>query len=288
MRGMRVKAWSVVWCALLALLLASPASAAEKAAPQASDDLDHVAKELSNPLTSLWSLTNEIDFQYYGGDAGDNRLQSVWNFKPVMPLDLGKGWLFVNRPTIPVVFKQPYFNRSSFSWEDDSGLGDIQYLGLVGKNLPGGYVLAGGLTTAFPTASQDSLGAGKWQAGPALAVATLQKRYILGFLYQQWWSFAGQDDRNSVNASALQVFYFLNFPGGWQVGGSPVITANWMADEDNRYNVPVGLGVFKTLRLGKLPIRIGVEYQYSLIQEDEWGRDHLIKFVIAPVIPSLF
>ncbi len=288
MLGMRVKAGLVVCCVLLAVMLASPVGAAEKAASQATADLDHVAKELSNPLTSLWSLTNEFDFQYYGGDAGDNKLQSVWNIKPVLPLDLGSGWIYVNRPNIPVVFKQPFFNRDSFSWDDESGLGDIQYMGLVGKNLPGGLVMAGGFTTAFPTATHDALGMGKWQAGPALAVATIQKKYILGFLYQQWWSFAGQDDRSSVNASALQVFYFLNFPGGWQVGGAPVITANWMADEDNKYNVPVGLGVSKTLRLGKLPVRIGLEYQHSLVQEDEWGRDNLIKFTITPVIPALF
>ncbi|MCF8035044.1 MAG: hypothetical protein K9K66_18190 [Desulfarculaceae bacterium] len=246
-----------------------------------------MAKELSNPLTSLWSLTNEIDFQYWNGDLGSQKLQSVWNFKPVMPLDAGHDWIYVNRPTIPLVFKQPYFNRGALQWDDKSGLGDIQYLGLLGKNLPHGLVLAGGITTSFPTASDEALGSGKWQAGPALVAAVLRKKYILGALYQHWWSFAGQDDRASTNLSALQLFYFLNLPGGWQVGGSPVITANWMAGEDNKYNVPVGIGVFKTLRLGKLPIKIGLEYQHSVIQEDLWGRDYLIKLVIIPVIPSL-
>ncbi|MBU4563961.1 MAG: hypothetical protein KMY53_06280 [Desulfarculus sp.] len=281
---------------LAALLIASLPTAAQAAPPAQAPsktplgkaDLDHVAKELSNPLTSLWSLTNEFDFQYWNGDLGDRELQSSWNLKPVMPLDMGHGWVYVNRPTVPVVFKQPYFNMSDFQWDDDSGLGDIQYLGLLGKNFPDGLVLAGGITTIFPTATHDSLGMGKWQAGPALVAAVLKKKYILGALYQHWWSFAGQDDRDDTNLSALQVFYFLNFPGGWQVGGSPVITANWMADQDNRFNVPLGIGVSKVFRLGKLPIKIGLEYQKSIVQEDEWGRDYLIKLVITPVIPSLF
>lgn len=293
----RVKLMFLTGVLCLAALLFASLPTAAKAAPPAQApskapldkaDLDHVAKELSNPLTSLWSLTNEFDFQYWNGDLGDRELQSSWNLKPVMPLDMGHGWVYVNRPTVPVVFKQPYFNMSDFQWDDDSGLGDIQYLGLLGKNFPDGLVLAGGITTIFPTATHDSLGMGKWQAGPALVAAVLKKKYILGGLYQHWWSFAGQDDRDDTNLSALQVFYFLNFPGGWQVGGSPVITANWMADQDNRFNVPLGIGVSKVFRLGKLPIKIGLEYQKSIVQEDEWGRDYLIKLVITPVIPSLF
>ncbi|BEQ13807.1 hypothetical protein [Desulfoferula mesophila] len=288
MSRMLVKTGVVLWFALLAVVLAGPAGAEEKAAPHEQMSLDQVSNELNNPLTSLWSINNEFDFQYYGGDAGGDELQAVWQFRPVMPVDLGNNWIYVNRPTIPVVFQQPYFNTSSFSWDEDSGLGDIQYLGLIGKSLPNGVVWAGGFTSSFPSASPSVLGSGKWSVGPAFAVATLQKKYVLGALYQQWWSVAGQEDRDNVNFSALQVFYFLNFANGWQVGGSPVLSANWMADSDNRYNVPVGLGVFKTLRLGRLPVRIGVEYDYSVVQEDTWGRDYLIKFVITPVIPSLF
>lgn len=251
-------------------------------------DVDKVARELSNPLTSLWSLNNEIDFQSYSGKLSDGKQQVVWDFKPVMPIGFGKDWIWVNRPTIPVFFKQPYLNKQNETWDNKSGLGDIEYLGLIGKNLPGGLVLAGGLTTIFPTATNEALGNGKWQAGPALVAAKLDKKYIVGTLVQQWWSFAGQQDRPSTNLTAMQLFYFLNFSGGWQVGGTPIISADWEEDSENRFNVPIGLGVYKTLKLGKLPIKLGVEFQYSVIHEELFGRDYNIKFMFTPVIPALF
>ena len=76
-------------------------------------DVDKVARELSNPLTSLWSLNNEIDFQSYSGKLSDGKQQVVWDFKPVMPIGFGKDWIWVNRPTIPVFFKQPYLNKQN-------------------------------------------------------------------------------------------------------------------------------------------------------------------------------
>ena len=265
-----------------------PAEAVENAHGPQEADVDKVARELSNPLTSLWSLNNEFDFQSYDGKVSDRKQQAIWFFKPVMPIGFGKDWIWVNRPTIPVSFKQPYLDTKSGAWENKSGLGDIEYLGLIGKNLPGGLVLAGGLTTIFPTATNEALGSGKWQAGPALVAAKLDKKYILGTLVQQWWSFAGQHDRPSTNLTAMQLFYFLNFSGGWQVGGTPIISADWKEDSENRFNVPVGLGVYKTLKLGKLPIKIGIEFQYSIIHEELFGRDYNIKFMLTPVIPALF
>jgi hypothetical protein len=61
-----------------------------------------------------------------------------------------------------------------------------------------------------------------------------------------------------------------------------------MKGKDNRFNVPLGLGVYKTMFFGRLPIKMGLEYQHSVIDEDLYGRDYNIKFVFTPVIPRLF
>ena len=91
-----------------------------------------------------------------------------------------------------------------------------------------------------------------------------------------------------MSLSWLNLFYFWNLPGGWQFGGTPVITSDWEADSDDRWTVPVGLGVYKTHFFGKMPIKMGVEMQYMPIRPDAYGQEFNIRFVVAPVLPSPF
>lgn len=41
----------------------------------------------------------------------------------------------------------------------------------------------------------------------------------------------------------LQPFINYNFPGGWYISSSPVITANWRESSGDRWLVPLGAGV---------------------------------------------
>ena len=87
----------------------------------------------------------------------------------------------------------------------------------------------------------------------------------------------------------MHMFYFLNFEDGWQVGGTPIITADWEADDsDDRWTVPIGLGVYKTSFFGKMPIKMGAEMQWMAINPDTYGQEWNIRITIAPIIPSLF
>jgi hypothetical protein len=72
------------------------------------------------------------------------------------------------------------------------------------------------------------------------------------------------------------------------VGGTPVITADWEADSDDRWTVPLDLGVYKTHFFGKMPMKMDVEFQYVPIRPDAYGQIFNIRLVIAPIVPSLF
>ena len=76
---------------------------------------------------------------------------------------------------------------------------------------------------------------------------------------QHSWSFAGNNDRKSTNHTNIQYFIWRMLPGEWQIGTSPYITMNWEADRDNRFTVPVGLGVEKLVKLGKLLVKIQLQ-----------------------------
>lgn len=145
-----------------------------------------------------------------------------------------------------------------------------------------------GPTLMFPTASEDELGTGKYSAGPAGVLGFIGSKFIGVALFQHWWDYASDDDnRDDVNYSWLNLRYLLNLSGGWQVGGTPEITADWEADSDDRWTVPIGLGVYKTQLFGKMPVKLGVEYQYMVVRPDSYGQDWNLRFVFAPIVPSI-
>jgi hypothetical protein len=301
------------------------ASSASKEASTFSS-ADEAARKSSNPLGGdFFILLNQIDNYAMQGDITDKtRWINNWAFQPVMPVPMdktiGENWIWVNRPTFNFVINAdlpdvdgiksglnpgggPGGDRPSsippggVPFDSFSGFGDIIYFTLLGQSLPqqrwggGDFVWAGGLTTVFPTASKDELGGGVYSVGPSGVLAFIGKKFIFGGLYQQWLSYAegGNGSGDNQNFSWLNMFYFLNFEDGWQVGGTPIITADWEADDsDDRWTVPIGLGVYKTSFFGKMPIKMGAEMQWMAINPDTYGQEWNIRITIAPIIPSLF
>jgi hypothetical protein len=159
---------------------------------------------------------------------------------------------------------------------------------LLSPSLESSIVWGLGPTWIFPTATNDNLGQKKWQAGPAAVGLYLSREWVLGLFMQQWWSFAGDNDKPDTSQMALQYFLWKLLPNAWQIGlGSPTINFYWKAEDDNKVNLPVGLGVGKTIRAGKLPLKIQLQGQYSVVHEDTLGQRWLIQLTLTPVLPNL-
>jgi hypothetical protein len=58
----------------------------------------------------------------------------------------------------------------------------------------------------------------------------------------------------------LQPFANYNLRLGWYLTSSPIITANWEVNSNQRWTVPVGGGIGKIVRAGKLPINIYTQF----------------------------
>jgi hypothetical protein len=155
------------------------------------------------------------------------------------------------------------------------------------QKLTGNWLLGIGPTFIFPTAVSDHTGQGKWQVGPAAVIGYLSQKWILGVFVQNWTSFAGDSDRPDVNQMNLQPFAAYFFPHGWSIGYSGNILANWKADSDNVWTVPIGLGVSKVVKFGKLPIKIGLAGQWMPIHPDTFGQKWNVQVSFSPVIPKL-
>jgi hypothetical protein len=122
----------------------------------------------------------------------------------------------------------------------------------------------------FPTATNSLLGNGKWSAGPALVVLAMPGHWVFGALANNQWSFAGWG-KNNVNSMLIQPFLNYNFPHGWYFTSSPIITANWLAASDDRWTVPIGGGIGKLFKLGKLPVNTQLAAYSNVVKPRQGG-----------------
>ena len=304
--------------ALLAcLFLAIPVAAL--AQEPSADDLEKIAKMTANPIGAAWMLWTQNDYSRLQGDLIDNvaghdhEYMNSFKFQPVMPFPVkirGEDWNLLVRPvfqfqSMPIdkdlkdlfgvglgeIRVEPGLGALAAGAFDDrtTGLGDTVLMTLLGPNRLDGAVWGVGLTQIFPTASEDVLGQEKWQVGPAVLWAHLAPKpggFNYGFLAQQWWSYAGDDDRDETSQMDIQYFINYRYNKTVLIGMTPNIKINWRAGSDDKVTFPIGLGISNVIKMGKLPVRIAAEVQYSVIQRDNLGTDLNFRFLFIPVIPN--
>ncbi|QIG49855.1 neuromedin U [Nordella sp. HKS 07] len=261
------------------LLMAIPAAYAQ-------EDLRAAAQ---NPIGNLISLPFQDNLNFGLGDT-DN-VQNVLNIQPVYPIHLSDSWNLITRPILPVIYQEPFFAGEELEEAeeilgDDAGrnlfgLGDLTWENFFSPREPTelapgvGLVWGVGPVLQSPTATNDLLGTGKWSAGPAFVVFLDAKplHITTGFLIFNIWSFAGDDDRADVDAMTLQPFLNYNLPEGWYLTSSPLMTANWEVDEDERWTVPIGGGFGRIFKIGDQPINANLAAYYNVVTPDTTGAD---------------
>ncbi len=246
-------------------------------------DLGEISKQINNPVGKLWMLFNQHDYTRFEDPSGESREFHSFKFQPVMPMQLTDEWRVIVRPVIPIVYNEVPQGRAG-NWDREFGLGDVVLLtAFTTAKADSKWLWGVGPTWMFPTATDDALGTEKWSVGPAATVFYLGDKWILGGVWQNWFSFAGNGDRESVNLMDFQYVIQYRVTPTLQIGMTPNIQYDWAEHE---WTVPVGFGGSKTFMFGKLPIRIGAEAQYYVHQPDDFGPEWNFRFFFIPVIPA--
>jgi len=239
-------------------------------------------RKLTNPVSSIWSIQSQFNnFELNNGHWNNN-----WLFQPVLPVSLTKDLNLITRPVMPFYNIVPHetalneFNR-------DAGLGDLALVELFSPANSGNWVLGLGPTAIFPTATSHFTGQGKWQLGPSFVAGYLTKTYFIGVFPQQWFSFAGEHGRPDTNQMNLQPIASIFWGEGWNAFYSGNILVDWNAPSPDVWTVPIGLGLGKVVKFGRLPVKFTLSVQYIPVHPRINGQEWNVQVQITPVIPKL-
>jgi hypothetical protein len=280
---------------LLAFVSFVPVAGGQEPEVASASDLAETAKRLANPLGDVWALFARFDLNFADGEVnlGDSRIGSKMIFQPILPFPLygarAKRWNFITRPTIPVLFSASV-PTSLNTFDRKAGLGDIQVPTVIAPPT-GNWILGAGPAFLFPTSTDDAFGRNQWGIGPAAVVGYMTEKVIVGAFGQYYFGtgWHGEREPGERDASYMSLLYFLsvNLPNAWQFGFNPTITYDARATPGNRWNVPVGLMVARTTRLGKLPVKFNFGLEYSVASQDVYGEQARLVLEVIPVIPAL-
>ena len=231
----------------------------------AAPSAEELARMAQNPIGNLVSvpLQNNTNFKV-GPREGT---QNILNIQPVVPVEVNKDWNLITRTILPLVW-QP---GTTASQGTRSGVGDTQFSAFLSPSapLPGGWIWGAGAIAQLPTNSEQ-LGNDNWGLGPTAVVLRIEKGspWVYGVLVNNLWSLSSSKRGGAYSNFLMQPFLNYNLPGGTYITSSPVITADWKADDGEKWTVPLGLGVGHIFHIGKLPLNTQAGAYYNVVRPD--------------------
>jgi hypothetical protein len=191
-----------------------------------------------NPTRAVFFSVRE-EYRNLAGGAWNNRL-ILRRDKVVLKGKAGGRTGFILRTDIPIT-------TTHLGAETNTGLGDIYAQALYVAYLSRKFALVTGTGLVLPTATDKTLGLGKWQVAP-LAVPVWFLPRQRGYFYvkfQEYISVAGVGDRPDVNA--LFITPTLNYIPArrWAIQADAESRTNWK--NQNRTDFRVGFGAGRVM-----------------------------------------
>jgi hypothetical protein len=289
----------------------STAPHSSSASPSEMSEEDQIAEAMANPLSYLWLMFTQNDTIWYDGDIADKlgedaKVQNTFMLNPVLSLQLTQKWKMILRPVIPINSFETVGNVdittttpggvTGVDFDRKIGLGDIALWTAFSNHYTPPFVWGFGPTVILNTATHDQLGTGKFSAGPMVLAVSITKKWIVGAVAQHWWSFAGEDtikvdtsvgevrvDRPDVNLTDIQPIIRYRVSNKTNIGMAPNWRYNWETDQ---LSLPIGIGFDTLIKIGKLPVKIGIEAYYYVERDDDFGPKYQLRFLFVPVLPS--
>lgn len=235
--------------------------------PAIADEQEaELSKKLANPVASLISIPIEYNTDADIGPSEEGEVKTI-KFTPVVPFEVGENWNLITRTIFSYVDQD-----LPDAGLDETGLSDI-VLSLyfspkeVSKS---GWIWGVGPLLLLDTATEDSLGAGRWGAGPGAVALKQMGPWTIGGLTSYLADIGGDSDRDDVEQLFFQPFLAYTMPNG-----KTSMTLQSEITRDLEHNDTRAFVLFQVNQMFKIGSqimqgRIGVKHWY---ESEDFGPD---------------
>jgi hypothetical protein len=243
-----------------------------------AQDTGELAKQAQNPVAHIISVPFQNNFNFGVGPRDD--MQYVLNVQPVVPFAISENWNLITRTIIPVVYQPELAPGIGEAW----GLGDIQASFFLSPAKPKSIIWGAGPVVVANSASKDITGTGRTSVGLSAVALTIRGHWVIGGLISNVKSVDESDSRADINLLTVQPFVNYNMPGGWYLVSSPLINANWEADGDQTWTVPVGGGIGRVMHVGHQALNLQLQ-AFANVERPDGAADWSARFQIQLLFP---
>jgi hypothetical protein len=270
----------------LALTAQAPAFSASKfdsIVPQAPDAADtnesaELAQKLTNPLAALISIPIQNWFDFNLGPNKDG-FRYTTEAQPVYPAQISKDWNLISRTTIPIVYQQNFYGRTT-----QNGLSDSTESLFLSPVHTKSFIWGAGPIFLIPTGTNGLLSTRKFGIGPTAVVLKHKGHTNVGLLASHVWSVAGSDSHPDVSETYAQPFVAYTTTKAWTFAATSYDTYNWTAGRWTAIVNPIR--VSKLVKLGQQRLSAGGALRCTVTSPQYQPKGCGLEFTVTPVYPA--
>ena len=191
-------------------------------------------------------LAESINFEagLYG------RTSSSLQIQPTIPFPIAEDWLLIPRVVATLAAYEPEVSQASGG---STGLGDTIATLFLTPAHTGVVVWGAGPSLLPPHRDRYKYRSGQMGLGSFARLCKYSQRWgSIATAVQNIWSLRGNSQRTSVNQLQIETSLSYNLPRGWHPSERRHrFSADWTQSRGDRWLVPFGGGIGRTLEIGK-------------------------------------
>lgn len=260
----------------LTLFILSFVGFAQENPPKGGASAQELADKLANPVASLISVPLQNNLNY--GIGPYNGSKYTINIQPVIPFKLTENLNLITRYILPVVDQRDITGNNTHQF----GLSDATVTAFLAPKTKG-IILGLGPAFLIPTATDKLLGTEKFGVGPSALVMHQGKGLSVGFIANQIWSVAGNEDRTDFNQFYTQIFLSHSYKSGASLGVNAEITQNW---EAKTTMISLNPSIGAVTKLGDQVVQFAISPLIPVVGPREMRPDWGLRAILAFVFPG--